>query len=237
MSAVELFPTASRPILSDQVADAIRAGIASGALSPGSRIVESEVADKMGMSKAPVREAFRLLESEGLITTVRHKGSFVTQLSPNDVEDIFGIRSSLERLAVGLFVQRKDVVGLTELRHALTNIRDAEIAGDIERLSDADYNFHHVIVQYCGNPRVARSWQEIRGLVRMLVLTKMLKAETGPYGIRIVDSSHQHESLLEAIERGDKAAAQALVEEHVLVGGKRMANHLRRTQAEVGTVE
>ena len=237
MPSIELFPPASRTILSDQVANAMRAAIASGALPPGSRIVESDVAEKMGMSKAPVREALRLLESEGLITSSRHRGSFVTQLSPDDVEEIFAMRSALERLAVGLLVDRNDQEAVSQLRKVLEEIREAESAEDFERLSDADFNFHYLIVHHCGNRRVDHSWQEIRGLVKMLVLTKMLKAERDAYGIRVVDSSHQHEIILEAIERGDRAGAQALLEQHVTAGGQRLAGFLRETQAGVDSLQ
>src|SRR5512133_2025070 len=104
---LDSYLTAVQPaVLRDQVAGALRAAVSSGALRPGTRLVEAEIAARSGVSKAPVREALRLLEAEGLVVSMPHRGSFVVELSASDIREVFSVRSALERLAVGMLVGR-----------------------------------------------------------------------------------------------------------------------------------
>ena len=101
------------------VLDDIRRRILTGGFRPGERITESEVAAKLGISRSPVREAFRVLEREGLIATLPRKGSFITEISPEDVEELFELREILECHAVDCIKKRAvkspdEVFGLFE---------------------------------------------------------------------------------------------------------------------------
>ena len=197
-------------VLRDQVAASLRAAIASGALESGTRLVEGEIAARMKVSKAPVREALRLLEAEGLVATAPHKGTFVIRLSAADIREIHIVRAALERAAAGLFMERLEPEVLDELRGIVATMQAAQVDLDIQRLRDADFRFHQLIVQKSGNSRIVRLWSEMQGLTRMFMVQKKAMA-TKP-----TMSASRHALLLKTIESGDKSAFQAMLEQHVL---------------------
>lgn len=205
-----LFSSVQPSVLRDQVYAAIRSAIVSGTLKPGTRLVENEFAAKMGVSKAPVREALRLLESEGIVTTIPHRGSFVTKLTESDVKEIHALRSAIERLAVGLFMDNPNPAVLQELRSAIESMRRAESRGELTDLSEADFRFHELIVYGCSSQRTARFWSDMQGLIKML-------AREIDLTVNLTDgTTDRHLPILKAIEDGDKSRAQALLEQHVL---------------------
>jgi DNA-binding GntR family transcriptional regulator len=212
--------TVQPTVLRDQVAAALRAAIFSGALQPGTRLVEAEIASRSGVSKAPVREAFRLLEAEGLVVSNPHRGSFVVRLSAADVQEIFSVRSALERLAVGMLVGRCDSALTAELRGAVEEMRISEGRGDVARLKEADVLFHRLIVSHAGSSRTARLWSDMLGLIRLVLAQKKISDN----GQAIV--ADRHDAILEAIERGDREGAQSLMEQHLLRSGVKLAKQI-----------
>lgn len=213
--------TAAQPsVLRNQVATAIRKAIASGAVRPGDRLVESEIASRMGISTAPVREALRDVAAEGLVTVLPHKGSFVTQLSPEDVKDVYIVRSAIERSAVGLLISHQTPAIVAELRQTIETMKAAAERGDDSGQSEADFHFHELIVRYSGSPRLARLWTEMHVLIRMLVAVSELRA-------RPPDSVSEHLAILDAIEREQQAVAQSLLEAKILRAGERLEDALR----------
>jgi DNA-binding GntR family transcriptional regulator len=208
MSQSSGFFEAHRSSLRDQVMQAIRAAISSGELRPGDRINESQIAERMKVSKAPVREALRLLENSSLVSTIPNKGSFVAKLGVQDTCDIFGIRSAAEHLAVSLVIDHRNLEVLDEMQAAVEEMRKAELQGNIERVSQADHSFHELLVTHSGNQRLVRIWKEMDDLMKMLRLHEDLHA------IRLTGAV-EHEIILEAIRNGDKARARSLLEDHI----------------------
>ncbi len=215
------FVIPQRNVLSNQVVESVRGAIASGALRPGTRLVEREIASQMGVSQAPVREALRALMAEGLVTTSVHKGSFVTKLSSADVLDLCRLRGALERVAVEVLVENITPDILAELRCTVESMREAEAQLDLAKLSELDYRFHELVVRHARSERLARLWSEMHGLVRMLVAESDLQVAREP------DTAGRHGAILEAIERGDRRAAQDRMESHVRDAGSRLIATLR----------
>lgn len=220
MAVADPFVFAQRNVLSNQVADSIRAAIRSGALRPGTRLIERDIALRMGVSQAPVREALRALEAEGLVTTAAHRGSFVTKLSPADVLDLFRIRSSLERLAVELLVDHMTAPVFAELRSTVDAMDAAEANQEHSRVSELDYCFHELVVRHAGSERLKRLWTSMHGLIRMLVAETDLQAAKAPA------AAARHGAILDAIASGDRKAAQDMMESHVRDAGSHLAASL-----------
>ncbi len=217
------FVEVQRSNLRDQVVQAIREAIASGTLRPGDRINESLIAERMKVSKAPVREALRLLENSSLISTIPNRGSFVVKLNSQDVVDSFGIRMAAEHLAVSLVIERRDPVLLDAMEEAVDEMRQAERQSDIEELSRADVRFHELLIMHCGNQRLVRIWREMEEMVRILSLQGDLHAARAA-------GAEDHEIILQAIRDGDRARSQSLLEEHIMTASYRLARIMDRCE-------
>src|SRR6478735_96605 len=120
----------ARPLAED-AADRIRDEILSGNLPGGERLVEMRIATELRVSRGPVREAFKLLRSEGLLQEEPRRGTFVVSLSAEDVREIYGLRAAIEGRAARLLAGRQDPAALAELRSLLTSIEVAAKAGDV----------------------------------------------------------------------------------------------------------
>src|SRR5688500_3082861 len=103
-------------VLRHDVADAIRSAIAGGVLKPGQRVLEVELAEELGVSRLPVREAIRQLEHEGLLVSQPHRGTFVAQVTPDDIREMFSLREALESLAARLVAARATPVEVEALQ-------------------------------------------------------------------------------------------------------------------------
>lgn len=203
------FVEVHRSSLRDQVARAIRAAIFSGELRPGDRINESQIAERMKVSKAPVREALRLLESASLVSTIPNRGCFVAKLTSQDVRDVFGVRSAAEHLAVSLVIDSRDTAVLEEMQSAVDCMREAERRSDIEAVSRADVAFHESLIAHSGNQRLVRMWKELEQLMAIL------RHQENVHAMRI-SGADGHEAILRTIREGDKVRAQSQMEQHIM---------------------
>lgn len=215
------FSSVQPSVLRDQVCSAIRSAIVSGSLRPGTRLVENEFAVRMGVSKAPVREALRLLEAEGIVTTIPHRGTFVTRLTVADIKEVHALRGAIERLAVGLFMDHPNPTILNELRATVETMRCAESKGDLSGLTEADFRFHELIVFGCASQRTARLWSDMQGLIMML-------ATEIDFTVNLTEgTTDRHLPILMAIEAGDRNNAQTLLEEHILNSARHLETALK----------
>ncbi|MGY0488443.1 GntR family transcriptional regulator [Streptomyces sp. WG-D5] len=157
-----------KTLISDQVYELLRQAVVEGDLAPGDRVVESEIARRLGVSQAPVREAVKRLAREGLFTHVPRRGHFVVEISTEDAEYARQVREPLERLAAELAAERITDEQLGELDALVERMRDAVAANDVSRFRDADIEFHTLVSQYAGNPFLARMWEVIEPSLRTL---------------------------------------------------------------------
>lgn len=146
-----------RIVLKDRVSEFIKDAILSAKLEPGDRIVEMKVASDLGVGTTAVREALFELESQGFVTRVTNKGTFVTQLTAEDVEQIHQVRRELEGLAVELFNQRATEADLGALEKSVAEMRAAALEGNFQRFYRCDLEFHRAIWLLSGNRYVAKS--------------------------------------------------------------------------------
>jgi DNA-binding GntR family transcriptional regulator len=146
-----------RIVLKDRVSELIKAAILSGRLEPGDRIVEMKLAKDLGVGTTAVREALFELESQGFVTRITNKGTFVTQLTADDVEQILRVRRELEGLAVELLQERATEADPTRLDRFVEGMRSAAKEGDFPSFYRSDLEFHRTLWSLSGNRFLERS--------------------------------------------------------------------------------
>ena len=205
--------------LGAQAADAIRDLIAAGRFSSGDRLVEARIAEQLGISRGPVRDALRLLSQEGLVTDVPRRGTFVAELNERDVREIYDLRIAVETAAVRLVMEKDDPDTLKRLSEATDDMRAA--ATDAARAAEADLRFHACLCEVSGNSRLYDVF--VRNATELLILLRLDEEEfshepTGTVG--------EHEQLL-GVLAGDLATAEAAFRTHLEEARDRVAAYVR----------
>lgn len=187
------------------VAEALREAIVQGRLRPGERIKEAPLAEQLGMSRAPIRDALRLLEHEGLVRIIRNRGAIVPDVRAADVLEVYALRASIGSLALHkLMIDPRSPV-LAELEVALHGVRTSVRAADERRAAEADLLFQSRIIEAACLPRVALEWERLTWQVRMFIATLDVH-----YADKMQTMLTEVESLYRAIAAGDSAAAERL---------------------------
>jgi DNA-binding GntR family transcriptional regulator len=146
-----------RVVLKDRVSELIKDAILSGKLEPGDRIVEMKLAADLGVATTSVREALFELESQGFVTRVTNKGTFVTQLSSDDIAQILGVRHELEGMAADLAAKRVSTDDVADLRALVSAMEEAARAVDMKQFYKADVEYHRKIWTLTGNRHLLRA--------------------------------------------------------------------------------
>ncbi|NLE75786.1 MAG: GntR family transcriptional regulator [Chloroflexi bacterium] len=196
---------------------AIRSAITAGELKPGQRLVEKDLALRLGISRAPVREALRQLETEGLVEGQAHRGMYVTELSAQSMWEVYTLRACLEGLAVRLVARKPDPAVVLALERLLAQMNEAAAADDLQRLSELDMLFHQTICEAAQHRRLLEAWQGMYAQVRMLVA---LTAQDWLPPQQVVI---YHTEVVDAIRRGAPDEAAALLTNHILTVGERIS--------------
>ena len=140
--------------LRDVVSEALRQAIKEGILKPGERLMEIQLADELGVSRTPIREAIRKLELEGFVVMIPRRGTYVADISLKDVVQVFEIRSALEELAAGLAAERITPDELEELERILVEINEYIDRDEFDKIVDTDIRFHGVLYRASRNNRL-----------------------------------------------------------------------------------
>ena len=149
------------------VAEALREAIVQGRLKPGERIKEIPLAEQMGISRAPIRDALRLLQYDGLVKIVPNRGGIVPEVHAADVLEVYALRAAIGSLALHKLMIDKPGTALPELDAALRRFKRAVEQVNEQRAGEADLLFQSTIVEGSGLPRVAREWERLTWQVRM----------------------------------------------------------------------
>lgn len=193
---------------SHQVFARLREQIIGGALRPGERLVERELAQQLGVSRVPVREALQRLDQAGLVTRAHNRAARVGVPSEQDVLDTLEVRASLEPLAARLAAERVDDPGRRALRAALSGARAAHRAGDSQAFASANASFHEALVKAAGNRVLEDMIVQIRDRIRWLF---GMTSEVEPSRMQA-----EHRAIYQAIATGESETAAARAYEHVL---------------------
>lgn len=212
-----LAPLTAPRSLAEDAADRIREQILSGGFSQGEHLVEAKIAEQLAISRGPVREAFKLLRSEGLLNEEPRRGTFVVSLSADDVRDIYGLRAALEGRAARTLARDRDPVAIERLRSFADQIDAAVATGDAATVSRADLAFHQGLCELSGNARIVEVFDRYVPTMRAL-----LRLDGDVLG-SLEEVSHQHRPLVDAIVSGDEDTAARLLAEHAEEAGELIA--------------
>jgi GntR family transcriptional regulator, gluconate operon transcriptional repressor len=206
--------------LAEDAADRIREQILAGGFPQGSHLVEARIAEQLNVSRGPVREAFKLLRAEGLLTEEPRRGTFVVSLSARDVREIYGLRAAIEGRAARNLTRSADPDALAELRERLSAIERAAAEGDVAAAYRADLAFHDAVCRLSGNARLHEVFERYVPMLRALLHLDERMSES-------LDAvAAQHRPMVEAIASGDAEAAAAAFEAHSDQSGDLIATYL-----------
>ena len=194
-----------REVVCETLRDAIRRGV----LKPGERLMEIQLAEELGVSRTPVREAIRKLELEGYVIMMPRRGTYVANLSIRDVNEVFEIRTSLESLASGLAAERITDEELDHLQRLLVQIGMYIEQGDIEKIVEVDTEFHGLLYQASRNQRLIGIISNLREQLTQFRKTSM------SFPGRLKATLEEHRAIVDAIAQGDVKAAQKAAEHHM----------------------
>jgi DNA-binding GntR family transcriptional regulator len=195
--------------LRDVVFNTLREAILRGDLKPGERLMELQLAAKLGVSRTPIREAIRMLEQEGLAVTVPRKGAEVAKMTLKDMEDVLEIREALDELAVTLAIRKISPEQLERLREVKKEFEEKTKSGDVKQIAESDVKFHDVIYEAADNPKLVGIISNFREQAYRYRVEYLKDANSYPVLIR------EHEAIVEAIETKDSGKAAQAMHEHV----------------------
>jgi GntR family transcriptional regulator of gluconate operon len=197
--------------LGDEVAQMLRRAIISGELDSGTHLVESVLSERFQVSRAPIREALRELEGEGLVES-RRRGVYVKGLTRQDVWELYGLRTMLEGAAVELAVSRFGEEDIAALRGHLETMAAAASTGRRSDFAKADMGFHTQVFERVGHRRLLRVWQSFVETYR--VVLEITDTENPDLAAVVMDHAH----IVAAIERRDSDEARRRIEESLRNG-------------------
>lgn len=187
----------------------LREAIVEGDLAPGQHLAEQQLAEELGISRTPVREALRRLALEGFVVMVPRRGAYVAGLSLKDMNDVFELRMALEGLAAYLAAQRITPQELTTLKELLDQLETAIVSGIREDIIDADTRFHALIYSASRNRRLIRIVGNLSDQIQSFRLQSLFAPG------RLKETIQEHKRLLLALERRDSSSARRLAEDHI----------------------
>lgn len=200
----------SKALLSDRVYALIRSSLIGHELTPGSRLVESEIARQLSVSQAPVREALRRLAHEGLVLQLPRRGSFVAEVSTEEARDAYEVRAALELLAVRGALENLDDAVLTDLDQHVETMVATAAKDDLAAFIDADVHFHQAIWTASGNLMLPRVWLMVEASMRNLTLVS-----NRLYFENLTEIARTHYPLVSGLRARDPAVAVQF-HDHVL---------------------
>ncbi|MCR4691637.1 MAG: GntR family transcriptional regulator [Lachnospiraceae bacterium] len=195
--------------LRDVVFKKLRAEILLGKLKPGERLMEIHLAQRLGVSRTPIREAIRKLELEGLVTMIPRRGAEVAQISEKNLKDVLEVRLALETLAVRLACQRMDQQALGELRQACDHFAKVTANKDMAEITRADVALHDVIIRSTGNRKLE---QMISNLSEQMYRYRFEYIKETSYHTLLIE---EHERIYESIAKRDPDMAEKEITNHI----------------------
>ena len=207
-------PGLSSPALYEQVAERLRSRIYAHELAPGAWVDEQALALAYGISRTPMREALKVLAAEGLVQLKPRRGCYVTELSEQDLDEIFPVMALLEGRCAAEAVQKARPADLKHLKAIHEVLERHAGAGDTDGFFEANQEFHSVVQQLAGNRWLQQMIDDTRKMLR-LTRRDSLRLEG-----RLRQSLAEHRAILDAIVKGDSAAAGQAMHDHILSGRK-----------------
>ena len=213
--------------LRDVVFNTLRQAILRGELKPGERLMEVQLANKLGVSRTPIREAIRKLELEGLVLMIPRKGAEVADITEKSLMDVLEVRKALEELAVQLCCDKITGKEIEELHRAADDFRRIlKTSDDVTEIAEADVRFHDIIYLATGNQKLIQILNNLREQMYRYRVECIKRKESHPILIA------EHEEIIRRIENKEKKEAADLVCRLLLEKKKEVTGVIRTKQGE-----
>lgn len=191
------------------IADKLRLAIGHGELPAGSQLYEAELARELGVSRGPLREGMQRLTQEGLLISIRNRGLFVIEMTPENVRDMYLARGAIERVAAEHIMQGDPTDATEALLGVVATMEKASSRKQVSRMTEADMTFHQTLVEWAHSPRLSRIHATLLTETRMCI-----KALEESYRFSD-DRVEEHRAIAEAIGEGDSAVTDRLLIAHM----------------------
>jgi len=211
--------------LTDEAADRIRQAIFDGSFELGERLNEVDIADRLQVSRGPVREALAQLKQEGIVTMKWHRGAFIVQLSADDFRELASLRTVLETFAIRQAAANATQADLDNLAAAVKALTKAVVDESDFVLIRLDVEFHDALYRSAHHVRLWNAWNSIRSQVLLSLLTK--RHASNEYYRDLVIS--EHEELLQVISSGDARACEKAIRTHLSATYDRLISSFETT--------
>ena len=198
--------------LADQVWERLRFAIVHGKMQPGERLVELELAEQMGTSQGPVREALQRLERDGLVERRARSGTFVTSISIDEMVELFSVRSVVEAFAMRRTMQQITPAQLDELQALVEAMRLAGQQDDVALLVENDMEFHRRICEWSNSATLLQVWTPLYTQIQRFVARTHKR-----YFPDLVEVADTHQPLVDVLRGQDSEHAAQLMQEHIML--------------------
>lgn len=219
-------PIERHQTLREKILESIRDAILKGTLRPGERVSEPELAERFGISRTPIREAFRQLESEGYLVVIPRKGAVVASLSERDVEEFYSIKSILEGYAARMAAERMAPRDIERLEAINEKLEQIAAAGDIKAFFRVHNEFHDLFIKASGNDKLGELINQLMLKFNRLRLASL--AQPGRMGISV----QEHRKIIDAFRKHDGELADNLVRRTATIGAEVLIQSLEQEKGE-----
>lgn len=212
--------------LRDVVFNTLRQAILRGEFKPGERLMEIQLANKLGVSRTPIREAIRKLELEGLVIMIPRKGAEVADITEKSLRDVLEVRKALEELSVQLACERITPEQVEEMKMAAEDFRKVLKSGDVTKIAEADVKFHDIIFAATNNQRLITLLNNLREQMYRFRVEYLKQKECYPQLLE------EHDKLIALISGGEVEEACELMGCHIDNQASTVSDVIRRDQVE-----
>jgi DNA-binding GntR family transcriptional regulator len=200
--------------LREKILEHIRDAIVSGAMKAGSRVSEPDLAERYGISRTPIREAFRQLESEGYLTVIPRRGAVVTSFSQKDIEEFYAIKSILEGYAARRACEKLTVRELDKMQTINDRLQEMASHGDVKHFFKVHNDFHDLFIKAADNDKLR---DMINGLVSRFQRLRLMSLSLPG---RMAVSIQEHQKIIDAFRARNAVLAESIVSKNAEYGGK-----------------
>lgn len=217
-------------LLHMDVVNAIIAAIVTGELKPGDRIIEQHIAEQMQISRAPVREAIRELVAQGIVKFLPRKGAYIAPLEPDEIRNVYLLRSRLEGLAAFIATPKLLNNDLHLLLSFSENMETATQENDAKKFIENDLKFHDLICQICGNENLQKM---IAGVRIQIQLFMMISKWNLVIHSQLTKESRTHQPIIHAFLKSDADLAEQCMRSHVISAGALLIEYIEENKTNI----